>query len=69
MLTGKTQSTWKMTCLNVNLSTKNPTWTGLGLNLGLRGNRLESNQLSDDMDVDLSGINVMGININVVSQY
>jgi hypothetical protein len=51
------------------LSTTNGTWTGLGLNLGLCGKRLESNQLSDGMHVDLSGIGVMGININIVSQY
>jgi len=51
------------------LSTTNPTWTGLGLNLGLCGKRLESNQLSDGMDFDLSGIIVMDISINVVSQY
>jgi hypothetical protein len=31
--------------------------------------RLESNQLSDVMDVDHSGMSVKGININVVSQY
>jgi hypothetical protein len=56
------------TCPYVILSTANPTWTGLGLNLGLCGKRLESNQLIDGMDVDLSGFSVMGININVVSQ-
>ena len=43
--------------------------TGLGLNLGLCGKKLESNQLSDGMDVDLSGISIMDINSNVVSQY
>jgi len=41
----------------------------LGLNVGLCGKKLESTQLSDVMDVDLSGINVMGIGINLVSQY
>jgi len=41
----------------------------LELNLGLRGKRLESNQMSDGMDVDLSGISVLDININLVSQY
>ena len=69
MLTGKNWNTWRMTCPNSNLSTTNPTWTDLGLNLGLCGKRLESNQLCDGMDVDLSGISVMGININAVSQY
>jgi hypothetical protein len=58
-----------MTCPNVTLSTTNPTWNGLGLNLGLCGKRLETNQLSDGVHVDLSGISVMDININVVSQY
>ena len=50
------------------MSTSNPTWPGLGLNLGLCGKKLESNQLSDGMDVDLYGNSVMGI-INLVSQY
>ena len=50
------------------LSTANPTWTGLGLNIGLCGKRLESNQLSNGMDIELSGISVMDINSNV-SQY
>jgi hypothetical protein len=58
-----------MTYLNITLSTTNPTWTGLGLNQDLHGMRLDSNQLSDCMDVDLSGISVMGISINLVSQY
>jgi hypothetical protein len=49
------------------LSTTNPIQTGLGLNLDLCGKRLESNQLSNGMAVDLSGISVMDININVVS--
>jgi hypothetical protein len=44
-------------------------WTGLGLNLGLCGKKLESNQLSDGMDVDLSVVSLMDININLVSQY
>ena len=69
MLTGKTRNTWRMTCPNSNLSTTNPTWTDLGLNLGLCGKGLESNQLCDGMDVDLSGISVMDINSNVFSQY
>jgi len=46
----------------VTLSTKNPTWTSLELNLGLCGKRLESNQLSN-------GISAMDISINLVSQY
>jgi hypothetical protein len=58
-----------MTYPNITLSTTNPTWTGLGLNLGLCGKRLESNQLSDGMDVDLSGVSITGISVNLVSQY
>jgi hypothetical protein len=60
---------WRKTCLNVTLSTTNLTWTGLGLNLGLCDKRLESNQQSDGMDVDISGITVMDVNIKLVSQY
>jgi len=69
MLTGKTCSTWRTTCPCVALYTTNPTWTGVGLDLGLCGKRLESNQLSDGMDFDLSGISEKYININLVSQY
>jgi hypothetical protein len=67
MLTRKTRSTGRTTCPNTTLSTTNPKWTGLGLNLVLCGERQESNQLNDGMDVDLSGISVMDININIVS--
>jgi len=67
MLTGKAWGTWRTTRPNVTLSTTHPTWMGLGLNLGLCGKRLESNQLSDGMDVDLSGISIMDISINLVS--
>ena len=56
-------------CPNVTLSTTNPTWTGLGLNQHLCGKRLEYSQLSDGINVELSGISVMDINSNVVSQY
>jgi len=57
-----------MTCPCVTLSTTKPTWTALGLNLGLCGKRLVSYQLSDGMDVDVFGISVIG-NINLVSHY
>jgi hypothetical protein len=57
-----------MNCPNVTLSTANPTLTGLGMILGLYGKRLESNQLSDGMDVYLSGISVMEISINLLLQ-
>jgi len=69
MLTGKTRSTWRTTCPCVTLYTTNSTWTGLGLKLDLCGKRQESNQMSNGMDVDLSGIRAMEININLVSQY
>jgi len=65
----KPWSTWRRTCPNVPLSITNRTWTGLGLNLGLSIKRLESIQMSDGMDVHLSGISVMDININLISQY
>ena len=57
------------TCSNDTLSTKNPTWTDLGLNVGLCGKRLKSNQLSNGMAVDLSGVSIMDISINIGSQY
>jgi len=69
MVKGKTLSTWRTTCPDVTFSSTNPAYSGLGLNLGLCRMRLESNQLSDGMDVDLSDISIMGININAVSQY
>ena len=56
-----------MTCPNITLSTTHPTWSGLGLNLGLCGKSLESNHLNDGMDVDLSGVSIMDINSNVLS--
>jgi len=58
-----------VTCPKVSLSTTNPSWTGLGLNLGLSDKRLESNELNVSMAVDLSIIGIMDINSNVVSQY
>ena len=63
----KNISAWQTTYPNVSLSTASPILTGLGLNLGLCGKRLESNHLSNGMDVDLSGISIMDININLVS--
>ena len=69
MLTGKIEGTWRVTCPKVSLSTTNPSWTGLGLNLGLSDKRLESNELNVSMAVDLSIIGIMDINSNVVSQY
>ena len=40
-----------------------------GIERSLCGKRLESNQLSNGMALDLSGVSVMDINSNVVSQY
>jgi len=62
MVKGITWSTWRTTCANVTFSTTNPAWTGMELNLGLCAKRLESNQLSDGMDIDISGISVIDIN-------
>ena len=52
----------RMTCPNVTFSTKNSISTGLGLNKCLCGKKLESNQLSDGIVVDLSGISIIDIN-------
>jgi len=54
---------------NAIFSTTKPTWTALGFNIVVCGKRLEFNQMGYDIDVDLSGISLMGINSNVVSQY
>ena len=43
ILTGENQSTWRKTCPSAVLSTINPTWTGLGSNTGLCGDRLVIN--------------------------
>jgi hypothetical protein len=69
MLTAKTWSTWSTTCPSVTLSTTNSTWIGLALNLGLCSKWLQSNQLTVYVDVNLSDVIVIDININVVSQY
>ena len=42
-LTGVKRSTRKETCPSAALSTTYPTWTGLGLNQGLRGERPTTN--------------------------
>jgi hypothetical protein len=39
VLTRENRSTWRKTCLSATLSTTNRTWTGLGLNPGLRSER------------------------------
>lgn len=43
---GKNWSTQRKTCACAILSTTNPTWTGLGLNQGLCGDRMATNYLS-----------------------
>jgi hypothetical protein len=45
-LTGKNQSTWRKTCPSSVLSTINPTWTSLGSDTGLCGDRLVINHNS-----------------------
>jgi hypothetical protein len=42
---GKPSTRWQI-CPSATLSTTKPTWTGLGLNLGLRGERRAINRLS-----------------------
>jgi hypothetical protein len=42
-LIGKNRSTQRKTGLNATSSTTNPTWTDLGSNLGLRGERPATN--------------------------
>jgi len=45
-LTGQNQSTQRNTCCSITLSTTNPTWAGLGLNLDLCGEKLGTNCLN-----------------------
>jgi hypothetical protein len=45
-LTGENRSTRGKTCPSATLSTTHPTWTDLGSNAGLRGERLATNRLS-----------------------
>ena len=52
----------------LSLCPTHPICTGLGLNVGLCGKRLEYNQLSISMAVDFSCISIMVINIDDVSQ-
>jgi len=54
--------------MNIKTSAYN-TWISVGLNPGRCGIRLESNQLNNGMDVELWGISITDININLVSQY
>jgi hypothetical protein len=43
---GENRSTWRKPCASATFSTINPTYTGLGLNMGLCSDRLASNHLS-----------------------
>jgi hypothetical protein len=45
-LTGENRNTWGKTCPSATLSTTNPTWTDLGSNSALRGERPATNRLS-----------------------
>jgi hypothetical protein len=45
-VTGRNRSTLGKTCLSATLSTTNTTWTDLGSNPGLRGERRATNRLS-----------------------
>ena len=46
ILLGENRCTWKTSCTNDNFSTINPSWTGLGSNLGLQAERSKSSHLS-----------------------
>jgi hypothetical protein len=46
ILTGENRRTQRKTCPNATLSTTNPTWIDPGVNLGLRGERPATNDLS-----------------------
>jgi hypothetical protein len=45
-VTGEKHRTWRKTCPSATLSTKNPTWTALGMNPGLRSEKPTINHLS-----------------------
>jgi hypothetical protein len=49
ILTGENQRAWRKTCPNAALSTTNPAWTDLYVNLGLHSDRLSTNRLSHGM--------------------
>jgi hypothetical protein len=49
MLTGEKQRTQKEICISATLSSTNPTWTDLGVNPGLNGEKLLTNHLSYGM--------------------
>jgi len=46
MVTRKNRSIWRKTCPIATFCTTNPTWTGLELNPGLRGERPATTHLS-----------------------
>jgi hypothetical protein len=46
ILTGENGCTWRKTCPSATLSARNPTWTGLRLNLGLQGERAVTDHLN-----------------------
>jgi len=49
VVNGENRSTRRKPCASATLSTTNPTYTGLGLNMGLCIDRLASNHLSHGM--------------------
>jgi hypothetical protein len=53
-LTGENRSPRRRTCPRATLSTTNPTWTDLGSNPDLRGERLAANRLSHGTALYLS---------------
>jgi len=53
----------RRTCPSVTLSTTNPTWTGLGLNTGIRGVRLAVNLLSHCMAKEILQLSIKIQNI------
>jgi hypothetical protein len=53
ILTGENQSTRGESCPSVTLSTTNPTLTGLGSNLGVRGENSAIKHLSHDTAVGI----------------
>jgi len=58
-----------MTFRNERLSTTKSTCNVLRLNIGLCYKRLHSDWPNDGMYIDLSGIIVLGINDNFISEY
>ena len=54
------------TCPTATLFTTNPTWTGMGLHLGLHSERPASNRLSRDTTSSIQGMAIMTMRINLM---